>query len=46
MLSEPNTIYEIRYDFDLGGETIEMKESCTLKFEEKRKGSAKQHSLL
>lgn len=33
MLSEANTIYEIRYDFDLGGETIEMKEGCTLKFE-------------
>lgn len=33
MLSEPNTIYEIRYDFDLEGETIEMKEGCTLKFE-------------
>lgn len=45
MLSEANTIYEIRYDFDLGGKTLEMKESFTLKFEEKRKGSAKQHSL-
>lgn len=33
MLSEANTIYEIRYDFDLNGETIEMKEGCTLKFE-------------
>lgn len=33
MLSKANTIYEIRYDFDLGGETIEMKEGCTLKFE-------------
>ena len=32
MLSEANTIYEIRYDFDLGGETIEMQEGCTLKF--------------
>jgi hypothetical protein len=32
MLSEANTIYEIRYDFDLNGETIEMKEGCTLKF--------------
>ena len=32
MLSEENTIYEIRYDFDLNGETIEMKEGCTLKF--------------
>ena len=32
MLSEENFIYEIRYDFDLNGETIEMKEGCTLKF--------------
>ncbi len=33
MMNQPNTIYEIRYDFDLNGETIEMKEGCTLKFE-------------
>ncbi len=33
MISEPNTIYEIRYDFDLDGATIEMEEECTLKFE-------------
>lgn len=33
MLSEANTIYEIRYDFDLNGETIEMQEGCILKFE-------------
>lgn len=33
MLSEANTTYEIRYDFDLGGETIEIQEGCTLKFE-------------
>lgn len=46
MLSEANIIYETRYDLDLGGEMIEMQEGCTLKFEEKRKGSAKQHSLL
>lgn len=32
MMNQPNTIYEIRYDFDLNGETIEMKEGCTLKF--------------
>ena len=32
MLSEANTIYEVRYDFDLNGETIEMQEGCTLKF--------------
>lgn len=32
MLSEANTIYEIRYDFDLNGETIEMQEGCTWKF--------------
>lgn len=33
MINRPNTIYEVRYDFDLGGETIEMQEGCTLKFE-------------
>ena len=33
MVSQPNTIYEIRYDFDLNGETIEIPEGCTLKFE-------------
>lgn len=32
-LSEANTIYEIRYNFDLNGGTVEMKEGCTLKFE-------------
>lgn len=32
MLSKANTIYEIRHDFDLNGETIEMQEECTLKF--------------
>lgn len=33
MLSEANTIYEIRYDFDLNGGTINVPENCTLKFE-------------
>lgn len=33
MMNLPNTIYEIRYDFDLDGETIEMKAGVTLKFE-------------
>ena len=33
MMNQPNTIYEIRYDFDLNGETIEIQEGCTLKFE-------------
>lgn len=32
MLSEANTIYEVRYNFDFEGETIAMKEGCTLKF--------------
>lgn len=32
MINQPNTIYEVRYDFDLNGETIEMQEGCTLKF--------------
>lgn len=43
MLSEANTIYEIRYDFDLNGKTIEMKEGCTLKFEG---GSLKNGSIV
>lgn len=33
MISEANTIYEIRYDFDLNGATITIPENCTLKFE-------------
>lgn len=32
MINQSNTIYEIRYDFDLDGVTIEMQEGCTLKF--------------
>lgn len=32
MINQPNTIYEIRYDFDLNGETIEVQEGCILKF--------------
>lgn len=33
MMNQPDTIYEIRYDFDLNGETIKMQKGCTLKFE-------------
>ena len=33
MISEPNTIYEIRYDFDLNGAEINISENCILKFE-------------
>jgi len=33
MINQPNTIYEIRYDFDLNGEEITIPEGCTLKFE-------------
>lgn len=33
MISESNTIYEIRYDFDLDGESIEIQEGTVLKFE-------------
>lgn len=33
MINQPNTNYEIRYDFDLNGETIEIQEGCSLKFE-------------
>lgn len=32
-VNTPNTIYEIRYDFDLNGEEITIPENCTLKFE-------------
>lgn len=32
-MTEANTIYEIRYDFDLGGETLTVPDNCTLKFE-------------
>ena len=33
MISEPNTVYEIRYDFDLNGEEITIQNNCVLKFE-------------
>ena len=33
MINEPNTIYEIRYDFDLNGAEIAMQDGCILKFE-------------
>lgn len=32
MINKPNTVYEIRYDFDLNGETIEIPDNCTLRF--------------
>lgn len=32
MINQANTIYEIRYDFDLNGATITIPENCTLKF--------------
>ena len=32
MINEPNTIYEIRYGFDLNGNTINIPDSCELKF--------------
>ena len=32
MINMPNTIYEIRYDFDLNGNTINIPENCKLKF--------------
>lgn len=31
-LTQSNTIYEIRYDFDLGGEVLEVPANCVLKF--------------
>lgn len=33
MVNKGNTVYEIRYDFDLRGEEITIPEGCTLKFE-------------
>lgn len=33
MITDPNTIYEIRYDYDLEGAEITIPEGCTLKFE-------------
>lgn len=33
MISEPNTIYEIRYDYDLQGQEITIPDNCILKFE-------------
>lgn len=32
MINDPNTIYEIRYDFDLNGSEVEIKEGCVLSF--------------
>lgn len=32
-IKEENTIYEVRYAYDLGGETLSMPENCVLKFE-------------
>ena len=32
-ITEENTIYEIRYDFDLNGEPLEIPANCVLKFE-------------
>lgn len=33
MISKPNTIYIIQYDYDLGGQTIEIPENCVLDFQ-------------
>ena len=33
MVNEPDTVYEIRYDFDLDGGQITIPENCILKFE-------------
>lgn len=32
MINKPNTVYEIRYDFDLDGAEIQINEGCVLKF--------------
>ena len=33
MVNKENTIYEIRYDFDLGGAEISIPEGCVLDFQ-------------
>lgn len=33
MINKPNTIYEIRYDFDLNNQEINIPENCILKFD-------------
>lgn len=33
MINLPNTVYEVRYDFDLNGNTITIPDNCVLKFE-------------
>lgn len=32
MINEPNTVYEIRYDFDLDNKTINILQNCSLQF--------------
>lgn len=32
-MSETNTIYEVRYNFDMNGETLSVPDNCVLKFE-------------
>ena len=32
MVNKENTIYEIKYDFDLNGQTVEIKRGCTVIF--------------
>lgn len=32
MINDPNTVYEIKYDFDLNGAKIKIKEGCILSF--------------
>lgn len=33
MINDPNTVYEIRYDYDLNGEEITIRKECVLKFD-------------
>lgn len=42
-MKQENTIYEIRYDFDLGGETLEVPTNCVLEF---KGGSFKSGTIL
>lgn len=43
MISKANTVYEVRYDFDLNGATITIPENCVLLFKE---GSIKNGTIV
>jgi hypothetical protein len=41
MINETNTVYEVRYDFDLNGTTVTIPENCIIKFNGGSIGSGK-----